>query len=148
MNADLLVLRVHDEVASLQELQEGEVLPLGALEKVRLAFSNAFPSMSWSDERTGVFWNAQVFSIECVLPHGQDPPLSATLHVRLHPALARGGWYEEDEEELSVLLLGLCDPNEWCLFDVDTGSRFEPDAEIGEDLGGIGAGGDGGGFVF
>jgi hypothetical protein len=135
MNADLLVLRVHDEVASLQELQEGEALPLGTLEQVRQAFSNALPSMTWSDDRNGVFWNAQVFSIECVLPHDQEAPHSATLHVRLHPALIRGGWYDEDEEELSVLLLGLCDPNEWCLFDVDTGRRFEPDAEIGLDLG-------------
>jgi hypothetical protein len=139
MNADLLVLRVHDEVAALQELQEGETLPLGTLEQVRLAFSNAFPSMTWREDGTGIFWNAKVFSIECRFeagPPGQpDSPLAATLRIRLHPSLARGGWYAEDEEELTVLLVGLCDPNEWCLFDLDTGRRFEPDAEIGEDLG-------------
>ena len=50
MNADFLVIKIHDEVASLNELREGEARPLGLRAQVHRAVEQALPSVRWPDE--------------------------------------------------------------------------------------------------
>jgi hypothetical protein len=121
MNADFLVLKVHDEVASLEELQEGEAQPLGSREQVRRAVEHALPAARWPDGASSLWWSGAVFSIEIGLPPEEEPVRSLTLKIRCHPEIGPSGWLPEDEEELDMFLVGLCDPYGWSLFDLASG---------------------------
>lgn len=133
MNADFLVLKIHDEVDSLNELRDGEIRPLGMAEEVRLLIEQALPRVSWKDDAVGVWWSGEVFSVEIGLPSREEPIHSFTLKVRLHPSLGAGGWLPDEEDELENFLLGLCDPNGWLLFDLASGRRFAFRDEYEED---------------
>jgi hypothetical protein len=134
MDADFLVLKVQDYVGSLDELADGESLPLGSRAEVRRALENALPSMEW-ERGSGLWWNGEVFSVEAVIPDGpeEDPVLSVTLKVRLNPAFSAGPWIRSDEAELESFLLALCDPQGWSLFELGSGRIFEFADEIEED---------------
>lgn len=123
MNADFLVLKIQDEVDSLEQIQDGEPLPLGSRELVRQMLDGAFPSVSWPSPASGFWWSGQVFSVEIGFPQDEEPVGSLTLKVRLNPRLEQV-WLDEDEEELESFLLALCDPHGWCLFDLASGRRF------------------------
>ncbi|HWM93672.1 MAG TPA: hypothetical protein VN493_23140 [Thermoanaerobaculia bacterium] len=133
MNADFLVLKIHDEVASLNELREGESKPLGFREQVRKAVGQALPSVRWLEDSRAVWWSGEVFSVEIGLPMDEDPVRSLTLKVRLNPGLGSSGWLSEEEDELENFLLGLCDPNGWILFDLASGRRYQFRDEVEED---------------
>lgn len=133
MNADFLMLKVHDHVGSLDELADGESLPLGSRAEVRQALENALPSIDW-DGDSGLWWNGEVFSIEAVLPDGEPEVIrSVTLRVRLNPALSAGPWMRSDEAELETFLLALCDPQGWSLFELGSGQAYEFSDEAGHD---------------
>ena len=125
MNADFLVLKIHDEVASLNELRDGETQPLGLRDEVRSLIEQALPSVHWHDEALGVWWSGEIFSVEISLPREEEPVHSLTLKVRMHPALGANGWLPDEEEELEDFLIALCDPVGWTLFDLAGGRRFE-----------------------
>jgi hypothetical protein len=125
MNADFLVLKIHDEVASLNELRDGETQPLGLRDEVRGLIEQALPSVHWQDEVLGVWWSGEIFSVEISLPRDEEPVHSLTLQVRMHPALGASGWLPDEEEELEGFLVALCDPAGWTLFDLTSGRRFE-----------------------
>jgi hypothetical protein len=134
MDADFLVLKVRDYVGSLDELADGESLPLGSRAEVKLALENALPSMDW-ERGSGLWWNGEVFSVEAVIPDGpeEEAVLSVTLKVRLNPALSAAPWIRSDEAELESFLLALCDPQGWSLFELGSGRIFEFADEIQED---------------
>lgn len=133
MNADFLVLKVQDHVVSLEELADGESLPLGSRAEVRQALENALPSIDW-DGGSGLWWSGEIFSIEAVIPAGSEGEAvrSVTLKVRLNPALSAGPWMRSDEAELESFLLAICDPQGWSLFELGSGQIFEFTDEIGE----------------
>jgi hypothetical protein len=133
MNADFLVLKVQDHVVSLEELADGESLPLGSRAEVRQALENALPSIDW-DGDSGLWWSGEIFSIEAVIPKGLEGEAvrSVTLKVRLNPALSAGPWMRSDEAELESFLLAICDPQGWSLFELGSGHIFEFTDEIGE----------------
>lgn len=133
MNADFLVVKIHDEVASLDELREGENRPLGLRAQVRRAVEQALPLVRWPDDSTGVWWSGEIFSLEIELPRDEEPVRSLTLKVRINPAFGPSGWLPEEEDELEGFLLGLCDPNSWVLFDLASGRRFQFRDEFEED---------------
>lgn len=133
MNADFLVVKIHDEVASLDELREGEGRPLGLRTQVRRAVEQALPSIRWPDESMGVWWSGEIFSLEIELPRHEEPVRSLTLRVRINPSFGPSGWLSEEEDELEGFLLGLCDPNSWVLFDLASGRRFQFRDEFEED---------------
>ena len=124
MNADFLVLKIHDEVASLNELRDGEAQALGLQEEVRRQVEQALPSVRWQEERLGVWWSGEVFSVEIGLPD-EEPVHSLTLKVRMHPMLGANAWLPDEEEELESFLVALCDSAGWTLFDIASGRRFE-----------------------
>lgn len=133
MNADFLVLKIHDEVASLNELRDGEAQTLGTREEVRAQIGQALPSVSWQSEALGIWWSGEIFSVEIGLPD-EEPVHSLTLKVRMHPILGgTDAWLPDEEEELESFLLALCDPLGWTLFDLASGRRFHFDDEILED---------------
>ena len=132
MNADFLVLRIHDEVASLNELKDGEARSLGTRVEVRRQIEQALPSVRWQDEGLGVWWSGEVFSVEIGLPD-EEPVHSLTLKVRMHPMLGADAWLPDEEEELESFLVALCDPAGWTLFDLTSGRRFEFGDEIEDD---------------
>ncbi len=134
MDADFLVLKIQDYVSSLDQLADGESLPLGSRAEVRQALENTLPSMDW-ERGSGLWWNGEVFSVEAVIPDGpeEEPVLSITLKVRLNPALSAGPWIRSDEAELESFLLALCDPQGWSLFELSSGRIFEFADEIQED---------------
>lgn len=132
MNADFLVLRIHDEVASLNELKDGEARSLGTRVEVRRQIEQALPSVRWQDEGLGVWWSGEVFSVEIALPD-EEPVHSLTLKVRMHPVLGAGAWLPDEEEELEHFLVALCDPAGWTLFDLPSGRRFEFGDELEDD---------------
>lgn len=134
MNADFLVLKIHDEVASLNELKDGEAHPLGVREEVRGLIEQALPSVRWEDEYLGVWWSGEVFSVEIALPRDEEPIHSLTLKVRAHPALGSTVWLPAEEQELEGFLVALCDPLGWILFDLASGRRYDFDDELEEDL--------------
>lgn len=123
MNADFLVLKIQDEVDSLEEIQDGELLPLGSRKLVSTLLEGAFPSIRWQGPATGVWWSGEVFSVEILFSSPEEPVGSLTLRVRLNPRLEQV-WFDEDEEELESFLVALCDPHGWSLFDVASGRRF------------------------
>ena len=125
MNADFLALKIHDEVASLNELRDGEAHTLGTREEVRGLIEQALPSVRWQDEELGVWWSGEVFSVEIGLPRDEEPVHSLTLKVRMHPMLGADAWLPDEEKELEHFLVALCDPNGWTLFDLASGRRFE-----------------------
>jgi hypothetical protein len=132
MNTDFLVVKIHDEVGFLDELKEGEALPLGSREQVRSLLESALPSVQWEDERSGTWWSGDVFSVEIGFPDDGETVRTLTLKVRLNPALSAAGWLRADEAELESFLLALCDPNEWSLFDASSGLRHQfPDEHEG-----------------
>jgi len=133
MNADFLILKIHDEVASLNELSDGEAQPLGTRVEVRMQIEQALPSVRWQGEALGVWWSGEVFSVEIGLPRDEEPVHSLTLKVRIHPLLGASAWLPEEEAELESFLVALCDPAGWTLFDLASGSRFEFDDELAED---------------
>lgn len=133
MNADFLVLKIHDEVASLDELRDDEARPLGVREEVRQLIEQALPSVRWKGETLGVWWSGEVFSVEISLPRNEEPIHSLTLKVRMHPALGASGWLPDEEEELESFLVALCDPLGWTLFDLASGRRFEFVDEVEDD---------------
>ncbi len=124
MNADFLVLKIHDEVASLNELKDGEARTLGTRTEVRRQIEQALPSVRWQEEGLGVWWSGEVFSVEVGLPD-EEPVHSLTLKVRMHPMLGANAWLPDEEEELESFLVALCDPAGWTLFDLANGRRFE-----------------------
>ena len=124
MNGDFLVLKIHDEVASLNELKDGEARTLGVREEVRRLIGQALPSVRWQEDRLGVWWSGEVFSVEIGLPD-EEPIHSLTLKVRMHPILGANAWLPDEEEELESFLVALCDPVGWTLFDLASGRRFE-----------------------
>jgi hypothetical protein len=124
MNADFLVLKIHDEVASLNELKDGEARTLGTRQAVRRQIEQALPSVRWQEEGLGVWWSGEVFSVEIGLPD-EEPVHSLTLKVRMHPMLGANAWLPDEEEELESFLVALCDPAGWTLFDLASGRRFE-----------------------
>src|SRR5215210_1370356 len=124
MNADFLVLKIHDEAASLNELKDGEARTLGVREEVRRLIGQALPSVCWQEDRLGVWWSGEVFSVEIGLPD-EEPIHSLTLKVRMHPILGANAWLPDEEEELESFLVALCDPVGWTLFDLASGRRFE-----------------------
>lgn len=124
MNADFLVLKIHDEVASLNELRDGEAHSLGLREEVRRQIEQALPSVRWQNEGLGVWWSGEVFSVEIGLPD-EEPVHSLTLKVRMHPTLGANAWLPDEEEELEHFLVALSDPAGWTLFDLGSGRRFE-----------------------
>ena len=124
MNADFLVLKIHDEVASLNELRDGEAHTLGLREEVRRQVEQALPSVRWQHEGLGIWWSGEVFSVEIGLPE-EEPVHSLTLKVRMHPMLGANAWLPDEEEELESFLVALCDPAGWTLFDLASGRRFE-----------------------
>ena len=132
MNADFLVLRIHDEVASLNELKDGEARSLGTRDEVRRQIEQALPSVRWQDEGLGVWWSGEVFSVEIGLPD-EEPVHSLTLKVRMHPLLGADAWLPDEEAELEHFLVALCDPLAWTLFDLASGRRFEFGDEIEDD---------------
>ncbi len=123
MNADFLVLKIQDEAGSIEEIQNGELLPLGPRESVSKLLEGAFPSIRWWGPTSGVWWSGEVFSVEILFSSAEEPVGSLTLKVRLNPKLEQV-WFDEDEEELEGFLVALCDPHEWSLFDVGSGRRF------------------------
>lgn len=125
MNADFLILKIHDEVASLNELRDGEAQTIGLREEVRQQIEQALPSVRWQHEDLGVWWSGEVFSVEIGLPRDEEPIHSLTLKVRMHPVLGAGAWLPDEEEELESFLLALCDSAGWTLFDLGSGRRFE-----------------------
>jgi len=124
MNADFLVLKIHDEVASLNELKDDEARTLGVREEVRRQIEQALPSVRWQEEGQGVWWSGEVFSVEIGLPD-EEPVHSLTLKVRMHPMLGANAWLSDEEDELEDFLVALCDPAGWTLFDLASGRRFE-----------------------
>src|SRR5688572_28008582 len=124
MNADFLILKIHDEVASLNELKDGEARTIGLREEVRQQIEQALPSVRWQDEDLGVWWSGEVFSVEIGLPRNEEPIHSLTLKVRMHPTLG-AAWLPDEEEELESFLLALCDSAGWTLFDLGSGRRFQ-----------------------
>ena len=129
MNADFLILKIHDEVASLNELKDGEARTLGTRVEVRRQIEQALPSVRWQEEGLGVWWSGEVFSVEIGLPD-EEPVHSLTLKVRMHPMLGANAWLPDEEEELESFLVALCDPAGWTLFDLASGRRFEFGDEI------------------
>jgi hypothetical protein len=130
MNADFLILKIQDEVSSLDELREGEALPLGSQEQVRTVLECAFPSVIWEDERSGTWWSGECFSVEIRFQADGETVRSLSLKIRLNPALSAAGWLYADEAELESFLLALCDPQEWSLFEVSSGLRYRfPDEQ-------------------
>ncbi len=125
MNADFLVLKVQDLVNSLAEA-DGESLPLGSRAEVREALESALPSIDW-DGSSGLWWSGEVFSIEAVIPDGEDDEAvrSLTLRVRLNPALTAGPWLRSDEAELEGFLMAICDPQGWSLFELGSGLLYK-----------------------
>lgn len=132
MNADFLVLKFHDEVASLNELRDDEARTLGTREEVRAQIEQALPSIRWQEEGLGVWWSGEVFSVEIGLPD-EEPVHSLTLKVRMHPMLGANAWLPDEEDELEDFLVALCDPAGWTLFDLASGRRFEFGDEFEED---------------
>ena len=132
MNADFLVLRIHDEVASLNELKDGEARTLGTRVEVRRQIEQALPSVRWQEEGLGMWWSGEVFSVEIGLPD-EEPVHSLTLKVRMHPMLGANAWLPDEEEELESFLVALCDPAGWTLFDLASGRRFEFGDELEDD---------------
>lgn len=124
MNTDFLVLKILDEVASLNELRDGEAHILGTREEVRAQIGQALPSVRWQDEALGVWWSGEVFSIEIRLPD-EEPVHSLTLRVRMQHIFGADAWLPEEEKELEVFLLALCDAAGWTLFNLGSGRRFE-----------------------
>lgn len=124
MNADFLILKIHDEVASLNELGDGETWTLGTREQVRAQIEQALPSVRWQAEGLGVWWSGEVFSVEIGLPD-EEPVPSLTLKVRMHPALGANAWLPDEEDELESFLVALCDPAGWTLFDLASGRCFQ-----------------------
>jgi hypothetical protein len=124
MNADFLVLKIHDEVASLNELRDGEAHTLGTRVEVRAQIEQALPSVRWQDEGLGVWWSGEIFSVEIGLPD-EEPVHSLTLKVRMHPILGADAWLPDEEAELEHFLVALCDSAGWTLFDLASGRRFE-----------------------
>ncbi|MFL6200224.1 MAG: hypothetical protein ACJ76J_13675 [Thermoanaerobaculia bacterium] len=133
MNADFLVLKIDDEVASLDELSDGENHPLGTREEIRMQIEQALPSVRWQGEALGVWWSGEVFSVEIGLPGYEEPVFSLTLKVRIHPLLGGGAWLPEEEKELESFLVALCDAAGWTLFDLASGSRFDFGDELEDD---------------
>jgi hypothetical protein len=134
MNADFLVLKIHDEVASLNELKDGEAHPLGLREEVRGQIEQALPSVRWQEEGLGVWWSGEIFSVEIGFPRHEEPVHSLTLKVRMHPALGgAAAWLPDEEKELESFLVALCDPLGWSLFDLASGRCFEFGDEDEED---------------
>jgi hypothetical protein len=135
MNADFLVLKVQDHVGSLDDLADGESLPLGSRAEVRRALENALPSIDW-DGGCGLWWSGEVFSIEAVIPDGaeEETVRSVTLKVRLNPALSAGPWPRSDEAELESFLLAVCDPQGWSLFELGSGRIYEFNDEVEESV--------------
>jgi hypothetical protein len=131
MNADFLVLKIQDEVGSLDDLRDGEAAPLGLQMQVRLAIGQAFPSVQWVETARGIWWSGEIFSVEIELPRDSELVQSLTLKVRLSPRRAAEGWRREDEEELDLFLIALCDPLSWSLFELPSGSlyRFRDETE-------------------
>ena len=123
MNADFLVLKIQDEADSIEEIHDGELLPLGSRELVSSLLEGAFPSIRWQGPASGVWWSGEVFSVEILFSSTEEPVGSLTLKVRLNPRLEQT-WLDEDEEELEGFLVALCDPHGWSLFDVGSGRRF------------------------
>lgn len=123
MNADFLVLKIQDEADSIEEIQDGELLPLGPRKLVSKLLEGAFPSIRWRGPTSGVWWSGEVFSVEILFSSAEEPVPSLTLKVRLNPKLEQT-WFDEDEEELEGFLVALCDPHGWSLFDVGSGRRF------------------------
>lgn len=132
MNADFLVLKVLDEVSSLNELRDGEAHTLGTREEVRAQIGQALPSVRWQEEALGVWWSGEVFSIEIRLPD-EEPVHSLTLKVRMHPIFGADAWLPDEEKELEGFLLALCDAAGWTLFDLGSGRRFEFRDELEEE---------------
>ena len=123
MNADFLALKIHDEVASLNELRDGEAHTLGTREEVRAQIEQALPSVRWHDDG-GVWWSGEIFSVEIGLPD-EEPIHSLTLKVRMHPFFGVEIWLADEEKDLETFLLALCDAAGWTLFDLASGRRFE-----------------------
>lgn len=136
MNADFVVLRIQDEVASLNELGDGEARTLGTRHEVRRQIEQALPSVRWQDEGLGVWWSGEVFSVEIGLPD-EEPVHSLTLKVRMHPMLGAHAWLPDEEEELEDFLVALCDPVGWTLFDLASGRRFEFGDELEDEEPGL-----------
>lgn len=132
MNTDFLVLKILDEVASLNELRDGEARILGTREEVRAQIGQALPSVRWQDEALGVWWSGEVFSIEIRLPD-EEPVHSLTLRVRMRHIFGADAWLPEEEKELEVFLLALCDAAGWTLFNLGSGRRFEFRDELEEE---------------
>ena len=124
MNADFLVLKIHDEVASLNELKDDEARTLGTRVEVRRQIEQALPSVRWQAEGLGVWWSGEVFSVEIALPE-EEPVHSLTLKVRMHPVLGANAWLPDEEDELEDFLVALSDPAGWTLFDLASGRRFQ-----------------------
>ncbi len=129
MNADFLVLKVQDEVGSLDELMEGEPLPMGTRTEVMGMLENALPSIDWNGA-SGLWWSGEVFSVEAVLPAAEEVVRSVTLKVRLNPAMASGPLIRADEAELETFLLALCDPQGWSLFELGSGRAYRFSDEV------------------
>lgn len=129
MNADFLVLSIHDEVASLNELRDGEARALGTREEVRGMIEQALPSIRWQEEGLGVWWSGELFSVEIGLPD-EEPVHSLTLKVRMQPIFGADAWLPDEEDELEDFLLALCDPAGWTLFNLPSGRRFQFGDEI------------------
>lgn len=123
MNADFLVLKIQDEADSLEEIQQGEMLPLGPRKMVTKLLEGAFPSIHWYGPTNGIWWSGEVFSVQILFTAPEEPVPSISLRVRLNPRLEQV-WLDEDEEELETFLMALCDPHGWSLFDVESGRRF------------------------
>lgn len=132
MNADFLVLKILDEVASLNELRDGEARTLGTREEVRALIEQALPSVRWQNEAVGVWWSGEIFSIEIRL-QDEEPVHSLTLQVRMHPLFGAEAWLPEEEKELEGFLVALCDSAGWTLFDLGSGRRFEFRDELEEE---------------
>lgn len=124
MNADFLVLKIQDEVGSLDELREGEARPLGLRPRIRLGIGQAFPSVRWTDPARGIWWSGEDFSVEIEMPRDSDLASFLTLKIRLNPSRSAEGWKPEDEEELDLFLTALCDPLGWTLFELPSGQLY------------------------
>lgn len=130
MNADFLVLKIHDEVGTLDDLTEGEAQPLGLRPRVRQTIGQALPSVHWTEPTRGVWWNGKTFSVEIEMPPNTELVAYLTLKIRLNPSRSEG-WRREDEDDLELFLTALCDPPGWSLFDLPSGSlyRFRDEKE-------------------
>jgi hypothetical protein len=111
MSWDVVILKIRGEFRPIEEVEEGDFLPLGELEAVQGAVRSAFPAAEWSNPTWAVYLGPD-FEFEIDLNNVES---SNSVHLFVHGT-----------GDPIPSLLGLTEANGWLMLDCSTGEFLDP----------------------